>query len=226
MVQQVVGNFKCLNGSMNTILDKCLDIIRGIDEFNIHYVPRLENRKTNELVQQSSGYNVSRGKNLVIKKAMLEVLELDHLDTNTSNRDSAESLDCRSPIVSYIHNPTQSVDRKVRHVAFKYTLIDGNLYHRMGDDLLLKCLCDDKAKVAMGEIHESICGMHQSALKMKWLLSRAGFYWLTMIADCYRYYKRCEECQRFSNIQLAPTAMMNPIIKPSPFRGRGLDFIG
>jgi hypothetical protein len=73
----------------------------------------------------------------------------------------------------------------------------------------------------MGEVHEGICGMHQSALKMKWLLHRASFYWPTMMADCFRYYKGCEECQRFRNIQLVPAAMLHPIIKPWPFRGWG-----
>ena len=58
---------------------------------------------------------------------------------------------------------------------------------------------------------------------MKWLLRRAGFYWPTMMADCFRYYKGCEECQRFGNVQ---AALLHPIIKPWPFRGWGLDFIG
>jgi hypothetical protein len=47
-----------------------------------------------------------------------------------------------------------------------------------------------------------------------------------MIADCFRYYKSCEECQKFRNIQLVPTAMLDPIIKPWPFCGWVLDFIG
>ena len=34
--------------------------------------------------------------------------------------------------------------------------------------------------MAMGEVHEGICGTHQSAPKMKWLLRRAGFYWPTI----------------------------------------------
>jgi hypothetical protein len=38
------------------------------------------------------------------------------------------------------------------------------------DDLLLKCLDSDQAKVAMGEVHERICDTHQSAPKIKWLL--------------------------------------------------------
>jgi hypothetical protein len=37
----------------------------------------------------------------------------------------------------------------------------------------------------MGEVHEGICGTHQSALKMKWLLHRAGFYWPTMMAVAF-----------------------------------------
>jgi hypothetical protein len=46
-----------------------------------------------------------------------------------------------------------------------------------------------------------------------------------MIVDCFRYYKGCEECQKFGNIQMVPVATLHPIIKPWPFRGWGLDFI-
>jgi hypothetical protein len=72
--------------------------------------------------------------------------------------------------------------------------VDGNLYRRTADDLLLKCLDSDQAKVVVGEVHEGICGTHQSAPKMKWLLQRGGFYWPTMIVDFFWYYKGCEEC--------------------------------
>jgi hypothetical protein len=105
-------------------------------------------------------------------------------------------------------------------------LINDELYRRTAKDLLLKCLDSDQAKIAMGEVHEGICGTHQSASKMKWLLRRAGFYWPTMIANCFLYYKGCEECQKVGNIQMVPIATLHPIIKPWPFRDWGLDFIG
>jgi hypothetical protein len=44
--------------------------------------------------------------------------------------------------------------------------------------------------------------------------------------DCIKYQKGCEACQKFGNIQLAPASVMKPIVKPSPFSGWGLDFIG
>jgi hypothetical protein len=47
-----------------------------------------------------------------------------------------------------------------------------------------------------------------------------------MIADCSKYYKGCQVCQKFGDLQLVPTAELHPIIKSWPFRGWGLDFIG
>jgi hypothetical protein len=73
--------------------------------------------------------------------------------------------------------------------------------------------------VAAREVHDRICGAHQSAYKMNWLLRRAGFYWPTIMDDCIKYQKGCEACQKFRNIQLAPTSVMSPIVKSWPFRG-------
>ena len=47
-----------------------------------------------------------------------------------------------------------------------------------------------------------------------------------MMSDCFKYYKGCEECQRFGDIQLMPAALLHPIIKPWPFKGWGFNFIG
>jgi hypothetical protein len=92
--------------------------------------------------------------------------------------------------------------------------------------VLLKCLGDEQAKEVAREVHDRICGVHQSAHKMKWLLRRAGFYWSTMLDDYIKYQKGCEACQQFKNIQLAPTGVMNSIVKSWLFRGWRLDFIG
>jgi hypothetical protein len=64
------------------------------------------------------------------------------------------------------------------------------------------------------------------AHKINWLLRRAGFYCPNMMDDGIMYQRGCEACQRFRNIQLAPAGVMNSIVKPWPFRGWGLDFIG
>jgi hypothetical protein len=47
-----------------------------------------------------------------------------------------------------------------------------------------------------------------------------------MLEDCFEYYKGCQNCQKFGNIQRVPTSALNPIIKPWPFRAWGIDLIG
>ena len=61
---------------------------------------------------------------------------------------------------------------------------------------------------------------------MKWLIKRSGYYWPTMLEDCFKYYKGCQACQRFGKIQMVPASVMNHIIKPWPFRGWVMDMIG
>jgi hypothetical protein len=80
--------------------------------------------------------------------------------------------------------------------------------------------------VAMGEVHEGLCGTHQSAYKMKWMLRRAGLYWPTIMEDCIWYRRGYEAYQKFGDVQIAPASKLHPIIRPWPFRGWALDFIG
>jgi hypothetical protein len=103
----------------------------------------------------------------------------------TSEMMTADPDDWRTPLVHYLENPGHIADRKVWRQALKYVMLDNTLYRRTIDDLLLKCLGLDQSKIVMGQVHEGICDTHQSAHKMKWLLCRAGFYWLTMIGGMH-----------------------------------------
>jgi hypothetical protein len=91
---------------------------------------------------------------------------------------------------------------------------------------LLQCLGPEEAKKMMSEVHDGICGAHQSAYHMKWVIRQTGCFWPTMLEDCFEYYKGCQDCQKFGNIQRVPASTLNPIIKPWPFRGWGTDLIG
>jgi hypothetical protein len=134
-------------------------------------------------------------------------------------------IDWRLPLLKCIRDPGKTTEKKIKWQVLKYTSIDDELYRRTIDGVLLKCLDEEQAKEAFREVHDGICGAHQSAYKMKWLWRRAGFYWPTMMDDCVEYQKGCEVCQRLGNIQLALAGIMNSIVKSWPFRGWGLDFI-
>ena len=57
------------------------------------------------------------------------------------------------------------------------------------EGLLLKCLGPSESNRLLHEVHQGACGTHQSAHKMKWLIRLSGYYWPTMLEDCFKYYK-------------------------------------
>jgi hypothetical protein len=116
--------------------------------------------------------------------------------------------------------------KRIRYKAIKYVLIGDDMFYRILEGLLLKCLGPTEANRLLYEVHEGACGTHQSAHKMKWLIRRSGYYWPTMLEDSFKYYKGCQACQRFRKIQMVLVSVMNPIIKPWSFRGWGMDMIG
>jgi hypothetical protein len=61
VVQQVAGEFQCLEGSLRA----CLDVIDYFAKFQIRHIPRHENQKANMLAQQASGYDIG-GRNFHI----------------------------------------------------------------------------------------------------------------------------------------------------------------
>ena len=71
---------------------------------------------------------------------------------------AAEDKDWRIPLISYLRDPGRGAERNIWRLAFKYVLIEDELYRRTTKDLLLKCLDSDQARVSMGGVHEGICG--------------------------------------------------------------------
>ena len=129
---------------------------------------------------------------------------------------SSETLanDWRVEIADYLKNPSQKVTRKLRYKSTKYVLLDDQFFYKTVDGVLLKYLSQEEARVLMGEVHEGIYGAHQSTYKMKWVIHRSRYFWPTILDDCFEYYKGCQDCQCFGNIQKSPASAMNPIIKP------------
>jgi hypothetical protein len=98
-------------------------------------------------------------------------------------------MDWRLPLLKCIRDPGKTTNKKVMWQVLKYPSVDDELYQRTIDGVLRKCFGEEQTKVAVWKVHDGICGAHQSAYKMNWLLQRVGFYWLTMMDDCVRFQK-------------------------------------
>jgi hypothetical protein len=98
--------------------------------------------------------------------------------------------DWRKEIVDYLENPSRRVSRKLRYKAIKFVLLDGRLFYKSLDGVLLQCLGPKEAKKMMSEVHDGLCGAYQSSYRMKWVIRHTGCFWPTMLEDCFEYYKR------------------------------------
>jgi hypothetical protein len=64
--------------------------------------------------------------------------------------------DWRITIKDYLRDPSAKANKSDRQSAFKFVLHNNELYRRAAKYLLLKGLDSDQAKMAMGEVQESI----------------------------------------------------------------------
>ena len=58
--------------------------------------------------------------------------------------------DWRKEIVEYLEDPSKKVSRRIRFQATKYVLLEGELYYRTIDGVLLGCPNKEETKVLMG----------------------------------------------------------------------------
>jgi hypothetical protein len=220
VIQQIKGKSQCLDGRLNAYLEKCMDLLRDLEWYKAEHI-RQEDRKANSLVQQASGYDVKRGWFGIRER----LTSCDVLVAHEEGSEPSHADDWRQALIRHLSYPGSIRDQKIRWQALKYTLINGELYQRTVG-VLLRCLSKEESRVAMGEVHEGLYGAHLSAHKLRWMLRRVGVYWPDMIPDCFKYYKGCKSYLKFGKVHMAPANTLHPIIKPWPFRGWGLDFIG
>jgi hypothetical protein len=87
-----------------------------------------------------------------------------------------------------------SAERIVR-LAKRYAVVEGDLYRRGANGILMRCITQEEVHELLTEIHGGECGSHSSS---RTLVSKAfwhGFYWPTAIQDAAEMVKSCKACQ-------------------------------
>jgi ribonuclease HI len=165
VVQQVKGENQCLDVMLNQYRDNCVQLVDNLDTFHIQHIHQEDNQAANRLAQQASGYNVKRGRFSVKgRPTSQDIMNIEGEGMPASGENVTK--DWRVPLRECIMEPGTSRGRKIHRQALKYTVIGNEPYRRTMDGLLLKCLEEEQSKVVMGEVHEGMCGTHQSAHKM------------------------------------------------------------
>ena len=121
--------------------------------------------------------------------------------------------DWRIGFREYLENPNKRVPHIMKAQAQSFVLLERELYRKGVDGLLLKCLSFPNSMEVMKQVHEGVCGAHQSGVKMCWLIKRHDYFWPTILKDCITYSKCCQQFQKYGSIQRIPTVKLHSIVK-------------
>jgi hypothetical protein len=115
---------------------------------------------------------------------------------------------------------------QIPRLAKRYTLVEGDLYWRGANGVLMWCITREEGCVLLAEVHGGECGNHASSRTLVGKAFRHGFYWPTALLDVVKLVKTCKACQ-FHTKQIHMAAQMLQMILPSwPFAVWGLDIMG
>jgi hypothetical protein len=118
-----------------------------------------------------------------------------------------------------------SAERIVR-LAKRYAVVEGDLYRRGANDILMWCITQEEGREFLTEIHGGECGSHSSSCTLVGKAFRHGFYWPTALQDAAEMVKSCKACQ-FHAKQIHTLAQALQMIPPSwPFAVWGVDILG
>ena len=105
-------------------------------------------------------------------------------------------------------------------------MYDDKLYKREFSTPILKCVDLEERNYILQKIHEEICGNHSGGQSLAYKALRQGYFWPTMKTDAMDFARRCDKCQRFSNIPRSHPEKLRSLTSPWPFIVWGIDLIG
>jgi hypothetical protein len=126
---------------------------------------------------------------------------------------------------NYLPEDQASAEHIVR-MAMRYTVVEGDLYRRGANGVLMRCITREEGRDLRAEIHGGECGSHSSSRTLVGKAFRHGFYWPTALQDAAKLVRSCKACQSHAK-QIHTPAQVLQMIPPSwPFAVWGLDILG
>uniref|UniRef100_A0A2N9EH15 Uncharacterized protein n=1 Tax=Fagus sylvatica TaxID=28930 RepID=A0A2N9EH15_FAGSY len=221
IVGQVKGEYEAKEDRMKKYLTVVKDLLAHFKKVELLQIPREDNVAADRLARlASSGIEID---------GFIEIQGRPSTEEEIVNSITVNTM-WMSPIIRYLKEGTLPADRteahKLRIRASHFQLL-GDILYKMGFSRPhLRCLSPEEANYSIREVHEGICGNHLGARSLAHKLTRAGYYWPSLLHDATQYVKTYDKCQRFANIPRVPPEEITPITSPWPFAQWGLDIMG
>ncbi|CAJ2644569.1 unnamed protein product [Trifolium pratense] len=201
VICQVKGEWETRHPKLIPYCARVMELAKHFDEITFHHIPREENQVADALATLSSMYKV----NFHNEAPLIKVDYKYEPTVYTVIADGCDSKPWFYDIKRYLErqeypeNASTNDKKTLRRLASQFFLNGEVLYKRNHDMVLLRCVDRQEADLLLAEIHEGSFGTHANGHAMAKKILRAGYYWLTMEADCFRYVKTCHKCQIYAD---------------------------
>ncbi|XP_051145570.1 uncharacterized protein LOC127261311 [Andrographis paniculata] len=135
VINRVFRRYACNYPYLRQYRDLVYRLLDKIAEVVIKHVLRTENRQADNLAQNA-----------------YQQIIVGNVDTIT---------DWRTEIMVYLESPNSATPMGIRLKALRFQLIEGVLYKRTFEGVLLRCLGPEESIKVMEEVHGGICGAHR-----------------------------------------------------------------
>ncbi|XP_073137497.1 uncharacterized protein [Henckelia pumila] len=143
VLRQVAGEYKCTSLSLIPYFAATSQLADDFVEINFQYVPRQQNWEANELAQISSELRLSEELThrlvLIQKKNHPSIMQMG-LQVETFNLYTNLAGDWQEELKEALKFPEKSTPYGVRMKVLNYILMEGDLYRKGMDGLLLQCI--------------------------------------------------------------------------------------
>ncbi|KAF7150490.1 hypothetical protein RHSIM_Rhsim02G0156300 [Rhododendron simsii] len=172
VVGQVLGEYTVKEEVMQKHVDKVKAQVAKLQSFNIVKIPREENIEADYLTKLATAKEDAIPRNTPVR--YLESPSIFSPDIQVQAINYSDSW--TGPIVDNITNGTLPEDkvksRQLKIRAAKYLMMGDVLYRRSFSLPYLRCLTTMESTQAMEEVHQGICGDHQSGRMLAYKLLR------------------------------------------------------
>ena len=106
---------------------------------------------------------------------------------------------------------------RIARLAKRYTLVEGDLYRRGANGILMRCITREEGCGLLADVHGGECGNHESCRTLVGKAFRHGFYWPTALQDAVELVRSCRACQFHAKQIHTPTQTLQMIPPSWPF---------
>lgn len=228
VIFQVKGEWETRNSKLIPYRAHVMKLMKEFDEITFHHIPREENQMADALATFSSMYRINFHNEAlrIIMNRRDELAVCLAVKEEFNGKHWFHDIKCYLQNQEYPINASSKDSKTLRKLASSFFLNGEVLHKRNHDMVLLRYVDNREAEFLIKEIHEGSFGTLANGHTMGKNILRAGYYWLTMEADCFIYVKKYHKCQIYADRMHVPPTPLNVIFVLWPFSMWGIDTIG